>query len=126
VLRGNWHERICIVEKTNVAAFLAVLVVSAATMVLLFWRFPADTAVVTLGVFRALASPRAWRAPSRSTSAESSTRAQRLAAADGDAKFLGAISDTKAPEDLPQQIVAAEFAGDFAKRPLSEPQILGE
>jgi hypothetical protein len=38
-------------NRTNVAAFLAILVVSAATMVLLFWRFPLTTALITLGVF---------------------------------------------------------------------------
>jgi hypothetical protein len=49
---------ICMAEssskKTNVAAFLAILVVSAATMVLLFWRFPLTTALITLSVFVAL------------------------------------------------------------------------
>jgi hypothetical protein len=38
-------------NRTNVAAFLAILVVSAATMVVLFWRFPVTTALITLGVF---------------------------------------------------------------------------
>jgi hypothetical protein len=41
-------------KKTNVAAFLAILVVSAATMVLLFWRFPLTTALITLAIFVAL------------------------------------------------------------------------
>jgi hypothetical protein len=41
-------------KRTNVAAFLAILVVSAATMLWLFWRFPLTTALVTLGVFAAL------------------------------------------------------------------------
>jgi membrane protein implicated in regulation of membrane protease activity len=35
-------------------AFLAILTVSAGTMLWLFWRFPLMTAVVTLGVFAAL------------------------------------------------------------------------
>jgi len=38
-------------NKSNVAAFLAILVVSAATMVVLFWRFPLATAVITLAIF---------------------------------------------------------------------------
>jgi hypothetical protein len=38
-------------NRTNVAAFLAILLVSAATMVVLFWRFPLTTALITLGVF---------------------------------------------------------------------------
>jgi hypothetical protein len=38
-------------NRTNVAAFLAILVVSAATMVVLFWRFPLTTALITIGVF---------------------------------------------------------------------------
>ena len=38
-------------KRTNVAAFLAILVVSSATMILLFWRFPLTTASITLGVF---------------------------------------------------------------------------
>jgi hypothetical protein len=37
--------------KTNVVAFVAILLVSAATMVWLFWRFPLTTALITLGVF---------------------------------------------------------------------------
>ncbi len=36
------------------AAFLAVVIVSAATMVALFWRFPLPTALITLGVFALL------------------------------------------------------------------------
>jgi hypothetical protein len=35
-------------------AFIAILTVSAATMLWLFWRFPLMTAIVTLGVFAAL------------------------------------------------------------------------
>ena len=35
-------------------AFLAVLTVSAGTMLYLFWRFPLTTAVVTLGILAAL------------------------------------------------------------------------
>jgi hypothetical protein len=38
-------------NRTNVAAFLAILIVSAAIMVVLFWRFPVATAVITVGVF---------------------------------------------------------------------------
>jgi uncharacterized membrane protein len=38
-------------NRTNVAAFLATLVVSAVTMVVLFWRFPLITALITIGVF---------------------------------------------------------------------------
>jgi len=37
--------------KTDVVAFVAILLVSAATMVWLFWRFPLTTALITLGVF---------------------------------------------------------------------------
>jgi hypothetical protein len=38
----------------GIAAFLAVLAVSAATMLWLFWNFPLPTAIVTLGVLAAL------------------------------------------------------------------------
>jgi hypothetical protein len=39
----------------GIVAFLAILTVSAGTMLWLFWRFPLMTAIVTLGVFAALA-----------------------------------------------------------------------
>ena len=39
----------------GIVAFLAILTVSAGTMLWLFWRFPLTTAIVTLGVFAALA-----------------------------------------------------------------------
>jgi 4-hydroxybenzoate polyprenyltransferase len=39
----------------GIVAFLAILTVSAATMLWLFWRYPLTTAIVTLGVFAALA-----------------------------------------------------------------------
>lgn len=35
-------------------AFLAILTVSAGSMLWLFWRFPLMTAIITLGVFAAL------------------------------------------------------------------------
>jgi hypothetical protein len=38
----------------NIVAFLAILTVSAGTMLWLFWRFPLMTAIITLGVFAAL------------------------------------------------------------------------
>ena len=38
----------------GVAAFIAVLTVSAGTMLYLFWHFPLITAVVTVGVLAAL------------------------------------------------------------------------
>jgi hypothetical protein len=41
-------------ERMGTVAFLAILTVSAGTMLWLFWRFPLMTAVVTLGVFAAL------------------------------------------------------------------------
>jgi hypothetical protein len=37
-----------------IVAFLAIMTVSAGTMLWLFWRFPLMTAIVTLGVFAAL------------------------------------------------------------------------
>ncbi len=40
--------------RMGTAALLAILTVSAGTMLWLFWRFPLMTAVVTLGVFAAL------------------------------------------------------------------------
>ena len=40
--------------KSRVAVFLAVLVVSSATMIALFWLFPLTTAVVTLGLLALL------------------------------------------------------------------------
>jgi hypothetical protein len=41
--------------RMGIVAFLAILTVSAGTMLWLFWRFPLMTAIVTLGVFAALA-----------------------------------------------------------------------
>jgi uncharacterized integral membrane protein len=40
--------------RMGILAFLAILTVSAATMLWLFWRFPLPTAVVTLGVLAVL------------------------------------------------------------------------
>jgi hypothetical protein len=40
--------------RMGVVAFVAILTVSAGTMLWLFWRFPLMTAIVTLGVFAAL------------------------------------------------------------------------
>ena len=40
--------------RMGILAFLAILTVSAATMLWLFWRFPLPTAVITLGVLAAL------------------------------------------------------------------------
>lgn len=40
--------------RMSIVAFLAILTVSAGTMLWLFWRFPLLTAIVTLGVFAAL------------------------------------------------------------------------
>jgi hypothetical protein len=41
-------------SRMGVVAFIAVLTVSAGTMLYLFWRFPLITAVVTLGILAAL------------------------------------------------------------------------
>jgi hypothetical protein len=41
-------------SRISVVAFIAVLTVSAGTMLYLFWRFPLTTALVTLGVLGAL------------------------------------------------------------------------
>ena len=38
----------------GIVAFLAILTVSAGTMLWLFWHFPRMTAIVTFGVFAAL------------------------------------------------------------------------
>jgi uncharacterized integral membrane protein len=40
--------------RMGILAFLAILTVSAATMLWLFWRFPLPTALVTLGVLAML------------------------------------------------------------------------
>jgi hypothetical protein len=40
--------------RMGIVAFLAILTVSAGTMLWLFWRFPLMTAIVTLAVFAAL------------------------------------------------------------------------
>jgi hypothetical protein len=40
--------------RMGVVAFVAILTVSAATMLYLFWRFPLTTAIVTLGVLAVL------------------------------------------------------------------------
>ena len=41
-------------SRMNIVAFLAILTLSAGTMLWLFWRFPLMTAIITLGVFAAL------------------------------------------------------------------------
>jgi membrane protein implicated in regulation of membrane protease activity len=41
-------------SRIGVMAFIAVLIVSAGTMLYLFWRFPLTTALVTLGILAAL------------------------------------------------------------------------
>jgi hypothetical protein len=41
--------------RMGIVAFLAILTVSAGTMLWLFWRYPLTTAIVTFGVFAALA-----------------------------------------------------------------------
>lgn len=41
--------------RMGIVAFLAILTLSAGTMLWLFWRFPLMTAIVTLGVFAVLA-----------------------------------------------------------------------
>lgn len=41
--------------RMGIVAFVAILTVSAGTMLFLFWRFPLTTAIVTLGVLAALA-----------------------------------------------------------------------
>jgi CHASE2 domain-containing sensor protein len=38
----------------NIVAFLAIVLLSAGTMLWLFWRFPLMTALVTLGIFAGL------------------------------------------------------------------------
>jgi hypothetical protein len=40
--------------RMGIVAFLAILTVSAGTMLWLFWRYPLMTAIVTLAVFAAL------------------------------------------------------------------------
>jgi hypothetical protein len=40
--------------RMGIVAFLAILTVSAGTMLWLFWSYPLMTAIVTLGVFAAL------------------------------------------------------------------------
>lgn len=40
--------------RMGIMAFLAILTVSAGTMLWLFWRFPLTTAIITLGVLAAL------------------------------------------------------------------------
>jgi hypothetical protein len=41
-------------SRIGVLSFIAVLTVSAGTMLYLFWRFPLTTAIVTLGILAAL------------------------------------------------------------------------
>jgi len=41
--------------RANIVAFIAILGVSAATMLWLFWRFPLTTAIITLVVLGVLA-----------------------------------------------------------------------
>ncbi|HEY2463236.1 MAG TPA: hypothetical protein VGI32_04195 [Steroidobacteraceae bacterium] len=40
--------------RMGIVAFIAILTVSAGTMLWLFWRYPLMTAIITLGVFAAL------------------------------------------------------------------------
>ena len=40
--------------RAKIVAFLAILTISAGTMLWLFWRFPLPTAIVALAVFVAL------------------------------------------------------------------------
>jgi hypothetical protein len=40
--------------RANIVAFIAILTLSAGTMLWLFWRFPLMTAVITLGIFLGL------------------------------------------------------------------------
>ena len=41
-------------SRMNIVAFLAIVTLSAGTMLWLFWRFPLMTALVTLGIFAGL------------------------------------------------------------------------
>jgi uncharacterized membrane protein len=41
-------------SRMNIVAFLAIVMLSAGTMLWLFWRFPLMTALVTLGIFAGL------------------------------------------------------------------------
>jgi hypothetical protein len=41
-------------ERSSVAVFIAILVVSSATMLFLFWKFPLATAGVTLAILTVL------------------------------------------------------------------------
>jgi hypothetical protein len=41
-------------SRIGVIAFIAVLTISAGTMLYLFWRFPLTTAVITLAILAAL------------------------------------------------------------------------
>jgi hypothetical protein len=40
--------------RMNIVAFIAILTLSAGTMLWLFWRFPLMTAIITLGIFLGL------------------------------------------------------------------------
>jgi hypothetical protein len=40
--------------RANIVAFIAILTLSAGTMLWLFWRFPLMTGVITLGIFLGL------------------------------------------------------------------------
>jgi hypothetical protein len=41
-------------SRMNIVAFIAILTLSAGTMLWLFWRFPLMTALITLGIFLGL------------------------------------------------------------------------
>jgi hypothetical protein len=41
-------------ERMSIVAFIAILTLSAGTMLWLFWRFPLPTAIITVGAFAAL------------------------------------------------------------------------
>ena len=40
--------------RMSIVAFIAILTLSAGTMLWLFWRFPLPTAIITVGVFLVL------------------------------------------------------------------------
>jgi len=124
-------------SRMNIFAFLAIVTLSAGTMLWLFWRFPLTTAVITVGVFRRSRGARAacpvhrcrhdgfgsrqaaYLLESVGKHRHAACAALDLASGRRESRYL---ADTKAAENLAEQVIAAELAGDFTQRKLGAPQ----
>ena len=118
-------------SQAKILVFLAILALSALTMIWLFWRYPlkhidchgrGPGRALRVGAARALRRDRQRRP--QWTRASTALEATMCAARP--APMPGSLSDAKAAENGAEQILAGELAGDLAERALREPQILGK